>query len=94
MVTLGEVATCEGIPYTPMYADHQHWFYQYITCSHQYSRGVSKILKQIGHSCTIYSIGRVIRSDGSIQARSTKTISLILHFYIFFPETSAQYLQV
>ena len=30
-VTLGQVTTCIGIPYTPLYADCQHWSYQYIT---------------------------------------------------------------
>ena len=30
-VMLGQVTTCDGIPYTPLYADHQHWSYQYIT---------------------------------------------------------------
>ena len=55
-----------------------------LLCSHQDSREVSNILKQIWHSCIISIIGRVLRTHGSIQARSTQTISLISHFYILF----------
>ena len=55
-----------------------------LLCSYQYSAEVSNILRQIEHRCIISIIGRVLRSHGSIQARSTQTIPLISHFYNFF----------